>query len=127
MTSGLFSGKGSASRTGERISNCGRVDFDAARRLRLGDDVALDRQHRFGQQPFERGQRLGRVDDDLDRAAHVAQHEEVDAAHPAQRVQPARQPDALSDVRTDLRCVDTFHSGTPEINKIRAPPAKSLP
>ena len=121
LTSGLLSGKGSASRTGERISNCGQWISDAARGLWLGDCLTLNRQDGFGQQPFERRKRFGRVDDHLDRAAHVAQHEEVDAAQPAQCVQPPCQPDVLSDVRTDFRCVDTFHLGTPELNKIRAP------
>ena len=100
----------------------GRVaDFDAARRLRLGHDIALYAQHRLRRESAQRLQRLGRVEHDLHRPAHVAQHQEVDASQPAQRVQPTGHLHPFPDVCLYLACVDSLRHMIPSSGKIKAP------
>jgi len=99
----------------------GVADFDAAWRLRLDHRVAGHREHRLRQQPFQARELFSRIDDHLDRSAHIAEDEEIDAAEPAQCVQPPGQPDPLPGVRVDFRCINAFHEAPPARNRIRAP------
>jgi len=97
---------------GREDLECGAVNLDAAGCLGLCDDCAGGGEHCFRQQALQRGQRPRRVEHNLDGSAHIAQHQEADAAQPPQCVEPAGHLDTLADVRGHFGRVNPLHGCT---------------